>query len=83
MPRDMQPRGRELHLCRGLVPHFPRAIAAGTTKTDVLIPYATKLSSAGDVRKVAVAMHKGAFDGMGHVYKLRKGYYQGAVKQGE
>ena len=37
--------------------------------------------SAGQVRKIAVAMHFEAYNGMGFMYKLRTGFYQGAVKQ--
>ena len=33
------------------------------------------------LRKIAVAMHFEAYNGMGFMYKLKKGYFSGAVKQ--
>jgi hypothetical protein len=38
-------------------------------KSKVLIPYTTPLANAGAVRKVAVAMHFAALNGLGFVYK--------------
>ena len=49
--------------------------ADGYVMPKVLIPYEPALEKAGDVRKVAVAMHFAAFNGLGWQYKLANGFY--------
>ena len=56
-------------------------ILADGTKWRVDIPYTSPLESAGQVRKIAVAMHFEAFNGLGIAYKLRHGFYSGAARQ--
>ena len=46
-----------------------------------LIPYSPPLTEAKMVRKIAVAMHFEAYNGMGLGYKLSNGFYSGAAKQ--
>lgn len=53
----------------------------GTTKSNVLVRYTTPLESAAGVRKLAVSMHFEAYNGLGHVYKLRHNFYGRAVVQ--
>ena len=49
-------------------------------KNEVKVPWKPALKNASDMRKSAVAMHKEAFNGLGFVYKVRKGYYNTVVK---
>ena len=49
---------------------------------NVLIHYSSALISAGQVRKVAVAMHFEAFHGLGFRYKMNSGYYKHYVQMG-
>ena len=56
-------------------------LADGTVRRRVLVPYDPPLAAAAHVRKVAVAMHFGAFNGMGLGYKCRHGFYSGAARQ--
>ena len=44
------------------------------------IAYDPPPKSAAQIRKVAVAMHFKAFNGMGLTYKLTRGFYTGAVR---
>jgi hypothetical protein len=53
----------------------------GSVQHKVLIRYTTPLTSAAQVRKVAVAMHFAAFNGLGFRYKLKSGFYLGALRQ--
>ena len=53
----------------------------GTTKKNVLIRYSSPLESAASVRKVAVAMHFAAYNGLGTMYKIRHNFYGNAVVQ--
>lgn len=53
----------------------------GTVKTDVLIRYTSPLESAAGVRKLAVAMHFEAYNGLGMVFKIRNNFYGRAVVQ--
>ena len=55
-------------------------MADGSVKEKVLVKYDPPLKSAGEVRKVAVAMHFAAYNGMGVKYKLFNGFYTGAAK---
>ena len=55
--------------------------ADGYVMPKVVVPYEPALEKAGDVRKVAVAMHFAAFNGMGTQYKLTRGFYTGAARQ--
>ena len=68
---DVKPDGFELELTK----------ADGYVMPKVLIPYEPALEKAGDVRKVAVAMHFAAFNGLGWQYKLANGFYTGAARQ--
>ena len=53
----------------------------GTVKSAVSVPYIKPLENAGQVRKMAVAMHIAAYNGLGMRFKLKHGFYQGAAKQ--
>ena len=53
----------------------------GSVQRDVLIPYEPPLTTAADVRKVAVRMHFAAYGGLGFAFKVRNGFYSGAAKQ--
>ena len=68
---DVKPDGFELELTK----------ADGYVMPKVLIPFDPPLEKAGDVRKVAVAMHFAAFNGLGWQYKLANGFYTGAARQ--
>ena len=68
---DVKPDGFELELTK----------ADGYVMPKVLIPYEPALEKEGDVRKVAVAMHFAAFNGLGWQYKLANGFYTGAARQ--
>ena len=48
---------------------------------EALVCAVCLLLYARDVRKVAVAMHFAAFNGMGTQYKLARGFYTGAAQQ--
>lgn len=56
------------------------AMADGSTKSNVLVPYDPPLQTAAAVRKVAVTMHFAAYNGMGIKYKLLNGFYTGAAR---
>jgi len=47
-----------------------------------LIPFSRPLTSAKDIRKIAVEMHNEAYDGMGYIYKLHTGFYSHKIKIG-
>ena len=68
---DVKSDGFELELTK----------ADGYVMPKVLIPFEPPLEKAGDVRKVAVAMHFAAFNGLGWQYKLANGFYTGAARQ--
>lgn len=68
---DVKPDGFELELTK----------ADGYVMPKVLVPFDPPLEKAGDVRKVAVAMHFAAFNGLGWQYKLANGFYTGAARQ--
>ena len=53
----------------------------GSVKKSVLIEYTSPLTSAGDVRKLAVSMHFTAYNGMGIGFKIKNNFYGNAVKQ--
>ena len=53
----------------------------GTVRPDVLIRYSSPLKSAAGVRKLAVAMHFEAYNGLGMVYKFRHNFYGRALVQ--
>ena len=56
-------------------------LADGSERKAVLIPHKPPLESAAQVRKVAVALHFEAFNGLGVSYKLWNGFYQDAARQ--
>ena len=70
-PAVPMPDGFELELTK----------ADGYVMPKVLIPFDPPLEKAGEVRKVAVAMHFAAFNGLGWQYKLANGFYTGAARQ--
>ena len=49
---------------------------------NVLIKYTSALNGAGQVRKVAVAMHFEAFHGLGIGYRIKSGYYKHYAQMG-
>jgi len=57
------------------------AMPDGSARRGVRIAYDAPLAAAGEIRGVAVRMHKAAFHGLGVRYKLAHGYYSGAVRQ--
>ena len=56
-------------------------LADGSLSKGVLVRYPTPLKSAGEVRKLAVAMHFAAYNGLGVGFKLRHNFYGNAVRQ--
>ena len=56
-------------------------MADGAVKQGVLIKYTEPLRSAGQVRKLAVAMHFEAYNKLGIAFKIRNNFYGNAVKQ--
>ena len=53
----------------------------GSVQKEVLVPYSKPLASAGDVRKVAVAMHFEAYKQLGFGFKWSQGFYSRSAMQ--
>ena len=53
----------------------------GSVVKKVLIPFDPPLERAADLRKVSVAMHFTAYNGLGLRYKLESGFYADAARQ--
>lgn len=56
-------------------------LADGSVK-PALIKYPSKLQNAAALRKLAVTMHREAYDKLGVRYKLAHGYYSSAARHG-
>jgi len=50
-------------------------------KEEVLVKYNSEITDAKEIRKIAVSMHIEAFNKLGVVYRIKNGYYEGALKQ--
>ena len=46
-----------------------------SVREGIEIKFTSELKNAGQVRKIAVAMHVEAFNGLGFLYKVRQGFY--------
>ncbi|GMH68529.1 hypothetical protein TrRE_jg3821 [Triparma retinervis] len=74
-----KPNAKEAKLLSATISGFTLLIDSTDT---VLIPYpaSCSVSTARDLRKVAVYMHKESYDRMGLCYKFRVGYYGDVAK---